>query len=83
MSSDPSGVGQSLANLQPRTGTTATQGFFLMGEEFLKPIWHFRPTGLDDFSNTRSVWQQNCNEFSVLSVIGRVGKVVALALLGI
>jgi hypothetical protein len=36
---------------------------------------------LDDFAITRFAWQQNRNELSVLSVFGRVGKLVALALL--
>ncbi|WP_079566154.1 hypothetical protein [Bradyrhizobium erythrophlei] len=36
---------------------------------------------MDDLAITRFAWQQNRNELSVLSVFGRVGKLVALALL--
>jgi hypothetical protein len=74
--------GRSISSeLAPADRPQCHSGIFFSWAKIFKPIWHFRPTGLDDFAMTRFAWQQNRNELSVLSVFGRVGKLVVLALL--
>jgi hypothetical protein len=56
-------------------------GIFFHKRRFFRSIWRVRSTGLGDFAVTRFALQQNRNEISVLPGLGRVEKIVALALL--
>jgi hypothetical protein len=63
-----------------QTGTTATQGFFSHSAKICGPFSSYYQRAWSDLAITPLARQRNYNELSVLSVFGRIGKLVALAL---